>query len=223
MARCLLFTIRCALVCSMVVFALPWNTVQAKEAMTQQQALRTLNHSNPQRRFEAMNRLAVIGTADAADAVLPRLHDKDPGLRTVALGTVWRMWGRSGDKEIDTLYGDGTTEMQEGNVLEAIRIFSDIIAKRPAFAEAWNKRATLYFMVGQFELSMQDCEEVLKRVPKHFGALSGYAQMLAERDQPEKALDLMQRAVAVNPNMANAELLMADLRRRIEIKRKQMV
>ena len=223
MARCLLFTIRCALVCSMVVFALPWNTGQAKEAMTQQQALRTLNHSNPQRRFEAMNRLAVIGTADAAEAVLPRLHDKEPGLRTVALGTVWRMWGRSGDKEIDTLYGDGTTEMQEGNVLEAIRIFSDIIAKRPAFAEAWNKRATLYFMLGQFELSMQDCEEVLKRVPKHFGALSGYAQMLAERDQPERALELMQRAVAVNPDMVNAELLMADLRRRIEIKRKQMV
>lgn len=223
MSRCLLFTIRCALVCSMVVFALPWNTVQAKEPMTQQQALRTLNHSNPQRRFEAMNRLAVIGTADAAEAVLPRLHDKEPGLRTVALGTVWRMWGRSGDKEIDTLYGDGTTEMQEGNVLEAIRIFSDIIAKRPAFAEAWNKRATLYFMLGQFELSMQDCEEVLKRVPKHFGALSGYAQMLAERDQPERALELMQRAVAVNPDMVNAELLMADLRRRIEIKRKQMV
>jgi tetratricopeptide (TPR) repeat protein len=191
--------------------------------MTQQQALRTLNHNDPQQRFEAMNRLAVIGTADAADAVLPRLHDKEPSLRNVALGTVWQMWGRTGDKEIDTLYGDGTAEMKEGNVLEAIRIFSDIITKRPAFAEAWNKRATLYFMIGQFELSMQDCEEVLKRVPKHFGALSGYAQMLAERDQPEKALDLMQRAVAVNPNMVNAELLMADLRRRIETKRKQSV
>jgi len=191
--------------------------------MSQQQALRTLNHSDPQQRFEAMNRLALIGTADAADAVLPRLHDKEPVLRNVALGTVWQMWGRTGDKEIDTMYGDGTAEMKEGNVLEAIRIFSDIITKRPAFAEAWNKRATLYFMVGQFELSMQDCEEVLKRMPKHFGALSGYAQMLAERDQPEKALDLMQRAVAVNPNMVNAERLMADLRRRIEIKRKQSV
>jgi len=170
-----------------------------------------------------MNRLALIGTADAAEAVLPRLHDKEPGLRKVALGTVWRMWGRSGDREIDLLYDEGTAEMQEGNVLEAIRIFSDIISKRPAFAEAWNKRATLYFMVGQFELSMQDCEEVLKRVPKHFGALAGYAQMLAERDQPERALELMQRAVAINPNMVNADALMDDLRRRIETKRKQMV
>jgi len=213
------------LVCIAFLLAawLPAPAAQAKEPMTQQQALRTLNHNNPQRRFEAMNRLAVIGTADAADAVLPRLHDKEPALRNVALGTVWQMWGRTGDKEIDTMYGDGTAEMKEGNVLEAIRIFSDIIAKRPAFAEAWNKRATLYFMVGQFELSMQDCEEVLKRAPKHFGALSGYAQMLAERDQPEKALELMQRAVAVNPNMVNAELLMADLRRRVEIKRKQTV
>jgi len=223
MARCLLFTIRFALVCSMVVFALPWTAAQAKEPMTQQQALRTLNHSNPQRRFEAMNRLALIGTADAAEAVLPRLHDKEPGLRTVALGTVWRMWSRSGEPEIDLLFDEGNADMQEGNMLEAIRIFSDIIAKRPAFAEAWNKRATLYFMLGQFELSMQDCEEVLKRVPKHFGALSGYAQMLAERDQPERALELMQRAVVVNPNMVNAELLMADLRRRIEIKRRHMV
>ncbi len=202
---------------------LPAPAVQAKEPMTQQQALRTLNHSNPQRRFEAMNRLALIGTADVADAVLPRLHDKEPGLRKVALDTVWRMWSRSGDKEIDLLYDEGNADMQEGNVLEAIRIFTDIINKRPAFAEAWNKRATLYFMVGQYELSISDCEEVLKRAPKHFGALSGYAQILAERDQPEKALALLQRAVAVNPNMVNAELLMADLRRRIEIKRKQMV
>ena len=207
----------------LLAFWLPVSAAQANEPMTQQQALRTLSHSDPQQRFEAMNRLALIGTADAADAVLPRLYDEEPVLRNVALGTVWQMWGRTGDKEIDTLYGDGTAEMKEGNVLEAIRIFSDIITKRPAFAEAWNKRATLYFMVGQFELSMQDCEEVLKRVPKHFGALSGYAQMLAERDQPEKALELMQRAVAVNPNMVNAELLMADLRRRIDIKRKQSV
>ncbi len=202
---------------------LPVPAAQAKEPLTQQQALRALNHSNPQRRFEAMNRLALIGTADAADAVLPRLHDKEPGLRNVALGTIWRMWGRTGDKEIDLLYDEGNADMQEGNVLEAIRIFTDIINKRPAFVEAWNKRATLYFMVGQYELSMQDCEEVLKRSPKHFGALSGYAQMLAERDQPERALELMQRAVAVNPNMVNADLLIADLRRRIETKRKQMV
>jgi tetratricopeptide (TPR) repeat protein len=223
MAKRLQFPIQLAFVCCLIAANLPWEAVQASEPMSQQQALRTLNHSDPQQRFEAMNRLALIGTADAADAVLPRLYDEEPVLRNVALGTVWQMWGRTGDKEIDTLYGDGTAEMKEGNVLEAIRIFSDIITKRPAFAEAWNKRATLYFMIGQFELSMQDCEEVLKRVPNHFGALSGYAQMLAERDQPEKALDLMQRAVAVNPNMVNAELLMADLRRRIDTKRKQSV
>lgn len=201
---------------------LPPVAAQSTEPMTQEQALRVLNHSNPELRYAALSRLAQIGTADAADAVLPRLHDEEPGLRAVALGTVWRMWGRSGDREIDTLYDDGTAEMKEGNVLEAIRIFTDIIGRRPDFAEAWNKRATLYFMVGQFDLSMQDCEEVLQRVPKHFGALAGYAQMLAERDQPERALELMQRAVEVNPDMVNADALIGDLRRRIETKRKHM-
>ena len=78
-------------------------------------------------------------------------------------------------------------------------------------------------MSGDYALSMQDCEEVLKRMPTHFGALVGYAQMLAEREQPEKALNLMERASKVNPYLANAELMMAALRIQIENKRKNMI
>ena len=113
--------------------------------------------------------------------------------------------------------------MQGGDMPKAIKVFSDIIARRPAFAEAWNKRATLYYMAGEYELSMQDCEEVLKRLPEHFGALVGYAQMLAERSQPERALALMERASKINPYLANAELMMAALRIQIENKRKNMI
>ena len=67
---------------------------------------------------------------------------------------------------------------------------------------------------------MKDCEEVLKRVPNHFGALSGYAQMLAKKDQPEQALELLERAYRVNPNTSSAEPMIDGLRRRIEAKRK---
>jgi tetratricopeptide (TPR) repeat protein len=102
-------------------------------------------------------------------------------------------------------------------------VFNAIIAKRPAFAEAWNKRATIYYRSGEYDLSMQDCEEVIKRLPQHFGALVGYAQMLAERNQPERALELMERASKVNPYLANAELMMAALRIQIENKRKSMI
>jgi tetratricopeptide (TPR) repeat protein len=141
----------------------------------------------------------------------------------VALATVWQLWGKSGDAAIDTMYQEGMGLMQDRDLPKAIQVFSDIIAKRPEFAEAWNKRATLYYMAGEYERSMQDCEEVIKRLPEHFGALVGYAQMLAERSQPERALALMERASKINPYLANAELMMAALRIQIENKRKSMI
>ena len=81
----------------------------------------------------------------------------------------------------------------------------------------------MYQQASEYGLSLEDCEEVLKRLPGHFGALVGYAQMLAERSQPERALALMERASKINPYLANAELMMAALRIQIENKRKNMI
>lgn len=195
--------------------------VAAQAPLNHAQALSALGHADPARRLEGMLRLDALGTASDADAVLPRLADAEPALRRVALALVWRLWGRSGDAAIDALYEQGTELMQAGELPKAVLVFSDIIAKRPAFAEAWNKRATLYFLLDQYELSMKDCDEVLKRVPAHFGALSGYAQMLAELGQVERALEYLERAYQVNPNMANAELMIEDLRRQVEARRRR--
>ena len=189
--------------------------------LNRQQAMQALTHSDPLRRLEGMVRLADIGTAVDADALMPRLLDNDPTLRQAAVAIVWRLWGRSGDAAIDKLYEQGMGLMQSGNLPRATAVFSDIISQRPAFAEAWNKRATIYYMLNQYELSMKDCDEVLKRVPNHFGALSGYSQMLAERDQPERALEYLERAYRVNPNSGNAEPMIEHLRQQIEAKRKK--
>jgi tetratricopeptide (TPR) repeat protein len=193
----------------------------AQGSLNRQQALQALAHADPTRRLEAMVRLADIGTASDVEAVMPRLADRDPTLQRVALMVVWRLWGRSGDAAIDKLYEQGVSLMQSGDLPKAVQVFTDIISRLPAFAEAWNKRATLYYMLDQYELSMKDCDEVLKRVPKHFGALSGYAQMLVERGQLERALEYLERAYQVNPGMANAEVMIEDLRRQIEAKRKK--
>lgn len=206
-----------------VLIALGWGfavPAGAQDLLDHQQAMQALEHVDPENRLKAMLRLAEIGTAADADAVLALLHDADPRLRQLALPLVWQLWGRSGDTGVDALYQQGMALMQAGALPSAILLFTRIIDQRPAFAEAWNKRATLYFMQGQYELSMKDCEEVLRRVPLHFGALSGYAQMLAERGQPERALEYLQRAYRVNPNMANADLMIRGLRQQIEIKRK---
>ena len=194
-----------------------------KETLNYQQARKALSHAEPQRRIHGMQQLLKLGTAKNASEVYPLLGDAEPAVRQVALATVWQLWGKSGDAAIDKLYQEGLDRMQDGDMPKAIQVFNAIIAKRPAFAEAWNKRATIYYRSGEYDLSMQDCEEVIKRLPQHFGALVGYAQMLAERNQPERALELMERASKVNPYLANAELMMAALRIQIENKRKSMI
>ena len=221
------FTSRlCAVACvstltlALGIAALP-AAAQQKGPLNRQQALQALTHADPLRRLEGMIRLADIGSAADADALMPRLQDRDPTLRQAALAMIWRLWGRSGDAAIDKLYEEGVGLMQSGNLPRAVAVFSDIISQRPAFAEAWNKRATVYYMLDQYDLSMKDCDEVLKRVPNHFGALSGYAQMLVTRDQPERALELLERAYRVNPNSGNAEPMIEYLRQQIEAKRKK--
>jgi tetratricopeptide (TPR) repeat protein len=76
----------------------------------------------------------------------------------------------------------------------------------PEFAEGWNKRATVYFLVGDFERSLRDCDEVIKRNPHHFGALAGYGQIYMQLDDYERAIEYFKRALAVNPNLDGVEL-----------------
>jgi len=193
------------------------------ERLNYQQAQKSLSHPEPQRRINGLQRLLKLGTAKDAGLVYPLLGDAELAVRQAALATVWQLWGKSGDASIDKLYGEGLVLMKSGDTPKAIQVFGAIIAKRPDFAEAWNKRATIYYMTGEYDLSLRDCEEVLKRVPQHFGALVGYAQMLSERSQPERALELMERASQVNPYLANADLMMRALRVQIETNRKNLL
>jgi len=195
----------------------------SSERLNDQQVQKALSHAEPERRINGLRRLLKRGTAKDAGLVYPLLSDTEPAVRQAALATVWQLWGRSGDAAIDKLYREGLNLMQSGDTPKAIEVFGSIIAKRPEFAEAWNKRATIYYMSGEYDLSLRDCEEVLKRVPQHFGALVGYAQMLSERSQPERALELMERASQVNPYLANADLMMRALRVQIETNRKNLL
>jgi tetratricopeptide (TPR) repeat protein len=80
------------------------------------------------------------------------------------------------------MYQRGIDQMEAGDLPEAVATFSAIIRRKPAFAEAWNKRATLFYMMGLMEQSLQDCDQVIKRNRNHFGALSGYGQIYLARE-----------------------------------------
>ena len=141
---------------------------------------------------------------DDADRVLARLADTDPKVRAAASAAVWRIWSRSGDPAIDKLFARGTEQMQAADLEDALATFSTIVSKKPAFAEGWNKRATILFLLGRHEESLKDCDQVLKRNPRHFGALSGAGQIHLQLGHAELALDFLRRALAVNPNLEGA-------------------
>ena len=129
------------------------------------------------------------------------LRDADRLVRAFAGNAMWQVWSRSGDADVDRLFAVGVEQMSARRGELAAETFTEIVRRRPEFAEGWNKRATVYYLLGEYQKSLADCDEVMKRNPYHFGALSGYGMIYLELDQPAKALDYFQQALRVNPNL----------------------
>jgi tetratricopeptide (TPR) repeat protein len=198
-------------------------TAQDKPASSREQALADLAKPDAGARRQAAIRLGEVGSMADAPALLRLLRDPDEGVRAVAERAVWQVWSRADDPEVDALFQRGVEQMTQGAAEGAIDTFSAIIKKRPDFAEGWNKRATIYFLIGEYEKSLADCAEVVKRNPDHFGVLSGYGQIYVQLDQPERALDYFQRALKVNPNLHQVEIAVEQLKRLIVEKRKSTI
>ena len=173
----------------------------AAAQLTRVQAIAALAQPDAAARSAGVNRLAEIGLMVDANRVLERLSDTDARVQTAAATALWQIWGRSGDPKIDQLFSRGLEQMQASALRDALATFNEIVRRKPAFAEGWNKRATIYFLLGENEKSLKDCDEVLKRNPNHFGALSGAGQIHLQLGSMRRALELFRRAVEVNPNL----------------------
>ncbi len=117
---------------------------------------------------------------------------------------IWIEWSKSGSPALDLLLQRGRDAMDLGDLPQAIDHFSAIIDHDPNFAEAWNARATAYYMAGEFGPSVADIAAVLTLNPRHFGALSGLAMILEETGKPERALEAYRAAIAIHPHMSGA-------------------
>ena len=207
-----------------LLLALLFNTVifaQASPYASRAEALAGLAAADAAQRAEAVIWMANNGTAADDKVLRPHLVDADPMVRELAEQGLWVLWGRSGDQAIDTLMAKGAEAIQAHDFKEAIATYSEVIRRKPAFAEGWNKRATVLFLAGDLKKSLADCDEVMKRNPYHFGALAGYGQIYFQMKQYDKAIEYWKRALKVNPNMVGvegnieiAEKLLAERRKR---------
>jgi tetratricopeptide (TPR) repeat protein len=201
---------RAAAACLALLAALAAATADAQPS-TREAAYAALKSADPVERGRGVVLLAREGGTGDVPALIAVLRDPHPELRPLAEQALWVVWSRSGDAEVDLLFEQGVDEMNSGRAKESIATFTRIIERKPDFAEGWNKRATVYFVLGDFERSLADCAEVLKRNPVHFGALAGCGQIYLQTGEYERALDYFRRALAVNPNLDgvafNAQLL----------------
>ena len=187
------------------------------------QARQAISLPSTEARLAGVQRLGEIGTMADADRLVASLRDENEKVRLYANVSIWQIWGRSGDRAIDLEYQRGVAQMEAGELPEAVVTFSGIIRKKPAFAEAWNKRATLFYMMGLMDLSLQDCAQVIKRNRNHFGALSGYGQIYLGKGDLERAATYFERALAINPNLPGAASAVQMLRERIDAQKRKTV
>jgi tetratricopeptide (TPR) repeat protein len=167
-----------------------------------EQALARLRSGDVVARRAAVQQLADSAVMADLPALAAALRDADPIVRGFVESAMWSVWSRSGD---------------------AVETFTRVIERRPDFAEGWNKRATVYFMLGDHQRSLADCDEVMARNPFHWGALSGYGMIYMQLDQPARAIDYLEKALAVNPNLDQVAQTLEALKSMLLQRRRDMI
>lgn len=148
-------------------------------------------------------------TLDTLFAELKR--ERNPQAAERIAKRIWNEWYKSGSASIDLMmkWSNDAVAAQKYDV--ALDFLDQVVTLQPGFAEGWNRRATVHFLMRQFGKSMADIEHTLELEPRHFGALSGMAQIMKETGRKELALSAWQRVIDIYPMMRSAQNEIATL------------
>ena len=118
---------------------------------------------------------------------------------------IWEIWFAHPNSDVERLMQIGVQRMNASRQSEAMLIFNELTENFPDYAEAWNRRATLHYLLGNYQESIRDIEKVLALEPRHFGALSGLGLVYLQLDQLGKAKQAFEDLIRVHPNSPNAQ------------------
>jgi tetratricopeptide (TPR) repeat protein len=153
-----------------------------------------------------------VAAEDAkADAALDQLFAQlriapDPATAREIDQAIWAVWTNPSDPALNARMRDVLLARGAGNIAEALRLLDQLVVDFPDYAEGWNQRATIHYMMGNFDLSLADCARVLALEPRHFGALSGRALIYLQQGKRALALKDMSAALAVHPFLTERRL-----------------
>ena len=148
--------------------------------------------------------------ADQTDERLDGLFEQlllvsNPVILRATENRIWEIWLEHENTDVQQLLTLGTEAMNRRQFPEALLIFSQIVENFPDFAEGWNKRATLYYLVGNNDASIEDIKRALELEPRHFGALSGLGLVYLQQGKLALAEKAFLQLIAVHPNSPSAQ------------------
>ena len=129
---------------------------------------------------------------------------------------IWALWFVSGSDTADLLMTRVKTAFDAKELDLAIQLLDAIVEIKPDYVEAWNRRATIFFMKKDYGRSLADIRQVLAREPRHFGALSGLGIIFQELGDDKRALEVFRRALAVHPRLERIPDLVKKLSDKID-------
>jgi tetratricopeptide (TPR) repeat protein len=129
---------------------------------------------------------------------------------------IWAVWVSSRSDTTMLLMSRVKTALETKDVDLALKLLDGIVKIKPDYIEGWNRRATLYYMKKDYRRSLADIREVLKREPRHFGALSGLGLILQDLGDEKQALEVYRRALAVYPRLQRIPDLVKTLKEKVE-------
>ena len=125
---------------------------------------------------------------------------------------IWLLWStHPSDEKLTSLLNEGSRLVQDQKLYKAISIFTDAIELDPTWAEAWNKRATVFYMVGEFQKSQNDIDKVLALEQRHFGALAGQGLVNIQLKNYEKAIKSYEKAQEIYPAMRSPKIMIKQI------------
>ena len=131
-------------------------------------------------------------------------------------GRIWALWLVSGSDTADLLMSRARAAIEQNDADLAIQLLDAIIELKPDYAEAWNRRATLYFEKHDYGRAMSDIARVLALEPRHFGALTGLGMILEDVGDDRRALEAFRRALEVDPRLERVPEIVKSLTEKVE-------
>ena len=146
------------------------------------------------------------------DKLFLELKKNNSSLSSKVAQQIWMLWStHPSDQKLTSILDEGSRLIQDQQLNRAIDVFTEAIELDPSWAEAWNKRATVFYMVGEFQKSQNDIDKVLELEERHFGALAGQGMVNIQLKNYDKAKRSYKKAQEIYPAMKSSKVMIEQI------------